>query len=140
MKINKLVLSYWQSVQTELLAWARFPMEKKFLVALAFLITSLLIGGITPIFSSTLNVWGMIIFFEALFQKKIKWDKWNSRDVLTTYALAGIIGTILASFLLLYFDVLYYLKLSTFDLLTRYVWFLIPFSKILPALKKQKRL
>jgi len=134
-----ILLNYWQSVQNELLVWARLPFETKFIIGFSLLVVSLLTGSVAPILSSVLNVWGVIIFFEALFQKRLKWEKWNGRDILITYASAGIIGTIAASFLLLYFDVIYYLKLSTFDLLTRYVWFLLPLSK-LPAYLKQKRL
>ena len=136
-KLN-ILLSYWRSIQNELIVWARLPLETKFIIAFSLLVISLLIGSIAPILSSALNVWGVIIFFEALFQKKLKWEKWNGRDILITYASAGIIGTLAASFLLLYFDVLYYLKLSTFDLLTRYIWFLLPISKIYDKINPKK--
>lgn len=125
-----LLTHYKDSIQTELLAWARLPLEKKFIIALLLLILSLITGIVAPILGSTLNVWGMVVFFEALFQKRLKWEKWDGRNILITYAAAGIIGTIVASFLLLYFDIIYYLKLSTFDLLTRYIWFLLPLSKL----------
>lgn len=133
-KLNNLLTLYWRMIQIELLFWARFPLEYKFTIAFALLVLSLILSGISPILGSVTNVWGLIVFFEALFQKKFKWEKWNGRDILITYAGAGIIGTLVASFLLLYFDALYFLKLSTFDLLTRYIWFLLPLSKIVPSL------
>jgi len=102
----------------------------KFIVSFSLLILSLISSGFAPVLSSALNVWGVIIFFEALFQKKLKWEKWNGHDILITYLAAGIIGTAAASFLLLCFDVVYYLKLSLFDFLTRYIWFLLPLSKL----------
>jgi len=101
-------------------------------IALVLLIISFLTGNFAPIFSSVMNVWGLIIFFEGLIQKNLKWERWNNRDILVTYLAAGIIGTVLASFLLLYFDVIYYLKLSLFDFLTRYIWFLLPLSRLYP--------
>jgi len=130
---------YLQSVRHELLAWARLPLETKFVVAFSLLIISFLTGGLAPIFSSAMNVWGLIVFFEALFQRNLKWEKWNGRDILTTYVAAGIIGTLAASFLLLYFDVIYYLKLSLFDFLTRYIWFLLPVSRLLDKPKSRPR-
>jgi len=134
-KQNNIFSRYFWSIQNELLVWARLPLETKFVIAFSLLVISFITGGLLPIFSSALNVWGVIIFFEALFQKKLKWEKWNGRDILITYAAAGIIGTFAGSFLLLYFDVIYYLKLSTLDLLTRYIWFLLPLSRLIPKLK-----
>jgi hypothetical protein len=138
---NNIFFRYWRATQHELLAWARLPLETKFVVALILIIISLITSNLAPIFSSVTNVWGLIVFFEGLIQKNLKWEKWDSRDILVTYLAAGIIGTVLASFLLLYFDVIYYLKLSLFDLLTRYIWFLLPISRLhkylLPSAPKQ---
>jgi hypothetical protein len=133
---NNILYRYWQTTQHELLTWARLPLETKFVAALILIIISLITGNLAPIFSSVTNVWGLIIFFEGLIQKNLKWEKWDSRDILITYLAAGIIGTVLASFLLLYFDVIYYLKLSLFDFLTRYIWFLLPISKLHKYLPK----
>jgi len=131
---------YRKAVQNELICWARLSLEKKFVIAFFLLTASLISASFTPLLSSVLNVWGGIIFFEALFQKKLKWEKWNGRNILITYLAAGIIGTVTASFLLLYFDILYYLKLSIFDFLTRYIWFLLPLSKLTEKIKKPKSL
>lgn len=130
---------YLQSVQNELIFWARLPLETKFIIAFFLLVISLITGSFAPIFSSVLNVWGVIIFFEALLQKNLEWEKWNGRDILITYLSAGILGTVVASFLLMYFDILYYLKLSLFEFLTRYVWFLLPLSKFTDKIKTQDR-
>jgi|GEM_PF-1593593 len=127
---NNIVFRYLRSVQHELLVWARLPLETKFIIALVLLIASLLTGGLAPILSSAMNVWGLIIFFEGLLQKNLKWEKWDGHDILITYLAAGIIGTLAASFLLLYFDVIYYLKLSLFGFLIRYIWFLLPISRL----------
>jgi len=137
-KTNNLALRYWQSVQDELIAWAKLSLEIKFVIALLLLVLSVIIGGFAPVPSSILNIWGVIIFFEAILQKNFKWERWGSGDLLKTYLLAGVLGTLLGSFLLLYFDVAYYLKLSLFDFLTRYIWFLFPFSKLTKKIRNQK--
>lgn len=129
---DNIIKSLTKSIQSELLAWARTPAEKKFIIAFSFIILSLITSSFTPAFSSALNVWGVIIFFEAIFQKNIKWNKWDGRKIFKTYLLSGIIGTLAATFLLLYFDVFYFFKLSVVDFFTRYVWFLLPLSKLPP--------
>lgn len=120
---------YWQAVQTELIAWAKLPAETKFGVSLGLLVLAFILGGYVSSISSALNVWGVIIFFEALFQNQLKWERKNQKEIFKTYLYAGILGTISGSFLLLYFDVNYFIHLSLLDFLTRYIWFLLPLSK-----------
>lgn len=134
-KINLIV----RSVQQELSNWARLSMEKKFGIALGLLILAFVLGGFIPVLSSALNVWGVIIFFEALLQSQLKWEKADQREILKTYLYAGILGTLAGSFLLLYFDVFYFLRLSLLDFLTRYIWFLLPLSKIKDSLSKKEK-
>jgi hypothetical protein len=122
--------SYWQTVQKELVSWARLPMETKFGTAFILLVLAFILSGFVPRFSSALNVWGVIIFFEALLFSQFKWGKESTRELLKTYLYAGVLGTLAGSFLLLYFDVLYFLNLSVLDFLTRYLWFLLPLSKL----------
>ena len=130
---------YWQAVQTELIAWARLPAEIKFGVSLGLLVLAFILGGYVSSISSALNVWGVIIFFEALLQNQLKRDGKNKKEIFKTYLYAGIFGTICGSFLLLYFDVNYFIRLSLLDFLTRYIWFLVPLSRILKKSKTPKQ-
>ncbi|MFH1183394.1 MAG: hypothetical protein V1690_03985 [Candidatus Moraniibacteriota bacterium] len=137
-KTNKLI-SYRQSVLKEFVSWARLPMETKFGVALGLLVLAFFLGGFVPAVSSALNVWGVIVFFEALLQSQLKWEKEDQREILKTYLYAGILGTLAGSFLLLYFDVFYFLRLSVIDFLTRYIWFLLPLSNLTKKVKTQNK-
>jgi len=134
-KVNSLTVRYLQSVRNEFLSWAKLSLEAKFVIALFLLIFAVTISGFAPILSSVFNIWGVIIFFEAILQKNFRWERWNGPHLLKTYLIAGILGTLLGSFLLLYLDLVYYLKLSLFDFLTRYIWFLLPLSRIISRLK-----
>jgi hypothetical protein len=137
-KTDSMVFGFWKSIKGELIVWAKLPMETKFGVALGFLVLAFLLGGFIPAVSSALNVWGVIIFFEALLQSQLKWEKENTREIIKTYLYAGILGTLAGSFLLLYFDVFYFIRLSIIDFLTRYIWFLLPLSKLTDKIKTQK--
>lgn len=135
-KIN-ILAHYQSSVLKELIAWARLSQEKKFGIALLLLVLAFIFGGYVSVLSSALNVWGVIVFFEALLQSKLKWEKEDTREILKTYLYAGLLGTIAGSFLLLYFDVFYFIHLSIIDFLTRYIWFLLPLSKLFPSLQRR---
>lgn len=132
MSIKKDKFTYFRhSVQTELISWAKFPVERKLGISLILLLLAFILGGYLPSISSALNVWGVIIFFEALLQNQLKWERENQKEIFKTYLYAGILGTICGSFLLLYYDVNYFIRLSLIDFLTRYIWFLLPLSRLL---------
>ena len=130
-KIN----SRQQLIKVELTAWAKLSLETKFIVSLVLLVLAFILSGFVPILSSVFNVWGVIIFFEAIFQGRFKSQKKDEREIFNTFLYAGLIGWLAGSFLLLYFDLNYFIYLSLLAFLTRYIWFLLPLSKIIPFLR-----
>ena len=138
MPTSKSLLSeYRQSVKTEFIVWAKLPLETKFSVSLVLIITALALSGYLPTLGSALNVWGLIIFFEAILQERLSGRGFGKKELLKTYLFGGILGAIAGSFLLIYFDILYYTQLAIFDYLTRYIWFLIPHTRIRQLLFKK---
>jgi len=142
-----IIARLWRNIRIELISWTRLSLEIKFIVSLVLLVLAFILSGFVPILSSVFNVWGVIIFFEAIFQRPVpdgtrqgrfKSQKKDEREIFNTFLYAGLIGWLAGSFLLLYFDLNYFIYLSLLAFLTRYVWFLLPLTKLTENIKFNK--